>query len=309
MGTLPTGLSPSDLPLADLPLVRGGLALDTAARTEPDLFDRLWDEPGTRVLVLHDGRAPVRGGALRWIDPADTPATLVRAYLGRIAGAARVAVNVGEGSFAEFSARPAQQGTAWSRAREVGAGLPPADSTALVTATALFNWHATHGFCPHCGMPTAVGQAGWVRRCPSCGHTVFPRIEPAVIMTVEDADGRLLLASHGTGPDARFSVLAGFVEPGESLRQAVVREVAEEVGLRVRVSAPLGSQPWPYPLSLMVAFRAETLDDPGRARPDGDEIAQLRWVTRDELPAAGLRLPPAASIAAAMIAAWRAGAR
>ncbi|MCH4250000.1 MAG: NAD(+) diphosphatase [Microbacteriaceae bacterium] len=289
---------------AALPLARGGMDRDAVARTDPALFDRLWAEPGTRVLVLHEGRAPIRGGDLHWISPEEVPNTQIRAYLGRVDGAARVAVSIGEGSFAEFSARPELSGAVWDTVRNCGAELTGTDATALVTATALLHWHETSRFCPACGMPLGVAQGGWVRQCFSCGHIGYPRIEPAVIMAVETGD-RLLLASHqaSTDPSARFSVLAGFVEPGETLEQAVARETAEEVGLRVDAVHYLASQSWPYPLSLMVAFRATALAPIG-LRPDGEEILQARWVSREELRAGALRLPGPASVARAMIEDW-----
>src|SRR5690606_24374847 len=113
-----------------------------------------------------------------------------------------------------------------------------------------------HGHCARCGARTDVVQAGWVRSCPGCGADHYPRTDPAVIMAVEDPEGRLLLGRQATWPERRFSTLAGFVEPGESLESAVRREVAEETGVQVGAVDYRGSQPWPFPSSLMLGFRA-----------------------------------------------------
>ncbi len=129
-----------------------------------------------------------------------------------------------------------------------------------VTAVALAAWHRSHRCCPRCGTPTVVGHAGWVRHCPTDGRDQYPRTDPAVIMAVVDDDDRLLLGHAATWPERRFSTLAGYVEPGEGLEQAVRREVDEEVGVRIGEVTYRGSQPWPFPASIMLAFV-------GRARP------------------------------------------
>ena len=163
--------------------------------------------------------------------------------------------------------------------------------------------------CPACGAATELEQAGWSRHCPACGRVHFPRTDPAVIVAVTDADGeRLLLGSNAAWPQGRYSCFAGFAEAGESLESAVQREVEEEAGVPVADAVYQGSQPWPYPRSLMLGFRAVTADSDA-ARPDGEEIVDVRWFTRDEIAAAlagegGITLPGPASIAHRLITQW-----
>ncbi|MDH2429811.1 NAD(+) diphosphatase [Sphaerisporangium sp. TRM90804] len=190
--------------------------------------------------------------------------------------------------------------------RRAGAALGDRDAGLLVNAVALEAWHTTHEHCPRCGARTTVVAGGHMRVCPDDGSQHFPRVDPAVIMLVRDADDRCLLARGPQWPEGRFSVLAGFVESGESLEQAVAREVLEEVGVTVAATRYLGSQPWPFPRSLMLGFFAEATST--RITLDGDEIAEAMWVTREELRAAvesgEIRLPPGVSIARRLIETW-----
>jgi NAD+ diphosphatase len=164
--------------------------------------------------------------------------------------------------------------------RQVGADLSDRDATVFATALALANWHAGHTHCPRCGSPTEPVQAGWLRRCPRDGSEHYPRTDVAVIMSVVDDRDRLLLARGAGWGAGRFSVLAGFLEPGESLAAAVAREVHEEVGLQVHDVEYLGDQPWPFPNSLMVGFTARA--DGAELRLQESEIAEARWFTRQE---------------------------
>jgi NAD+ diphosphatase len=194
--------------------------------------------------------------------------------------------------------------------RQAGPLLGDRDAGLFTHAVALANWHATHTHCPRCGAVTVAILAGHARRCPVDGSEHFPRVDPAVIMLVTDDNDRCLLARNRAWPARRVSILAGFVEPGESLEQAVSREVGEETGLRVGGLRYVGSQPWPMPRSLMLGFVA-------RARGaqeivvDGDEIAEARWFTREELLAAvstrEVLLPPPVSIAHQIIVSWYGG--
>ncbi|MEN9752537.1 MAG: hypothetical protein RL670_228, partial [Actinomycetota bacterium] len=172
----------------------------------------------------------------------------------------------------------------------------------------LANWHESHTFCASCGSVTVVEQGGWARRCLKDGKELFPRTDPAIIVSVLDADERILLGSQGSWEENRWSVLAGFVEPGESLSHAVEREVWEEAGVRVVEPKFLGSQAWPYPYSLMVGFTARVAADFDITQtiPDGLEIAKLRWFSRQELlaEAGELHLPGRLSIARALIEHW-----
>ena len=167
------------------------------------------------------------------------------------------------------------------------------------------NWHAVAGYCSRCGSPTEPIMAGHARRCESEGSEHFPRLDPAVIMLVTDPDDRCLLARNVGWPARRFSVLAGFVEPGESAEQAVAREVHEEVGVAVSSVRYAGSQPWPLPHNLMLAFRAEAV---GTSTTDGDEIAEAGWYSRYDLAraiAAGeMLMPPSLAVSRWLIETW-----
>jgi len=184
--------------------------------------------------------------------------------------------------------------------------LSDAEAQAAVAAVALATWHATSGFCGVCGALSQVTDGGWSRLCPVCHTQHFPRMDPAVIVALTDGDDRLLLGSQSTW-GRRSSVFAGFVMAGESLEQAIHREVAEETGLAVTDIKYFGSQPWPFPRSLMLAFTA-FVDNPEALHIDHNEIDRARWFTRDELRAAiaqgDLELPPSISIAHKMITGW-----
>lgn len=296
----------------ELPLSRSALDRDHAARERDGLLDELWADAATRVLTVFDGQAllastgdgePARL-ALLPTDAIARPALVV--YLGRTvdaspwvpAGTPIVAAQLEDaGQLAEAD---------WVDLRRVGARLADLDAGLFTEAVAILNWHASHPFSPRTGEPTAVSHAGWVRVDAVSGAQVFPRTDPAVIVAVHDADDRILLGANAMWESNRFSLLAGFVEPGESLESAVLREVAEEAGVRVRDPRYLGSQPWPFPASLMLGFEAWT--DDSAPTPDGAEIVALRWFTRDELVGqaeAGLvRLPGPSSIARAIIERW-----
>ena len=178
-----------------------------------------------------------------------------------------------------------------------------------VVAVALVNWHQTSPHCGCCGALTQVMAGGLVRHCPACGRDRFPRSDPAIIVAVLDDVDRLLLGHQKVWPTGRMSVLAGFVSAGESLEQAVHREVGEESGLRLSAVRYVGSQPWPFPRSLMLGFVARATGT--QIEVDGLEIEHARWFTRDQLAAAEaageVGLPGSASIAHGLISAWRNG--
>jgi NAD+ diphosphatase len=165
-------------------------------------------------------------------------------------------------------------------------------------AIQIINWERTHRFCGRCGSPTETVTGERSKRCPKCGLSNYPRLSPAIIIAItkQTEDGpRILLARNHRFPSGRYSVIAGFVEPGESLEECAHREVAEEVGLRIRNLRYFGSQPWPFPNSLMVAFIAEYAE--GEIVPEVGEIADARWFAPDDLP----QVPPRASIARRLI--------
>jgi NAD+ diphosphatase len=277
----------------------------------------LLDDPRTRLVVLHEGRAlGTAEGALALVDPevvrVDPEAAV---FLGRArtasgdleAGAAVLALAVSEPDAGTLGADGA-----WLDLRRVGALLEPRDAGLFTQALALANWHGTAAFSPATGEPTTVAQAGWVRVDPSTGRENYPRTDPAVIVAVLDDDDRILLGSNVEWDVGRFSLLAGFVEPGESLEAAVIREIFEEAGVVVADPEYRGSQPWPFPASLMLGFEARIAPGTSREpRPDGTELRELRWFTRDELAsdaeAGRVLLPGHASIARAIIEDWFGG--
>jgi len=202
---------------------------------------------------------------------------------------------------------------AWFDLRSLAIQLGDLDVGLACTLVALGNWHRSHPRSPRTGEPTQPVAGGWVRRDPTVGSEHFPRPAPAVIMAVihtsDDGTERILLGSNAAWPENRYSILAGFVEPGETLERAVVREVYEESGVRCTAPRYLGSQPWPFPCSLMLGFSAEALSD--ELRPDGDEMSEVRWFTRAELRAAvesgDVQIPGEVSIAGQIVSAWLAG--
>ncbi|WP_205629179.1 NAD(+) diphosphatase [Jiangella muralis] len=277
------------------PLALSRSTVDRAAdrRLDAAWVDALWADGRTRVLLVGEGTVPVDDGGLRFVAPADAPDG-DRFLLGLDGDVAYVAVHVAE--------KPDGGATL----REVGAVLGDRDAGLAVHAVALANWHATHRFCPRCGAPTRAEQGGHVRVCEADGSQHFPRTDPAVIVLVVDEKERCLLGRSAAWPGRRFSTLAGFVEPGETPEHAVVRELYEEVGVRITSCRYAGAQPWPFPSSLMLGYYATAAGE--EPVPDGEEIAEARWFSRDELTAAmrdGDVLPPSGiSIARKLVEGW-----
>ncbi|MFE5410532.1 NAD(+) diphosphatase [Microbacterium sp. NPDC056569] len=291
------------------PLARPGLDRAADERLTPGLIETAKTDAATRVLVIVGDSAPLAApDALQWHAPADVPDGAEWAFLGRAddGGALLTAVFASQDDV--LFAAPA----GWAGLRTVGALLSAQDAGAFVEALSLGRWLVDSPFCPACGTRTNLGDAGWSRRCPNCGRQHFPRTDPAVIVAITSADDPdlLLLGSNALWGADRFSCFAGFVEAGESLESAVRREVAEESGIHVATVTYRGSQAWPYPRSLMVGFLAQSRDD-AAARADGEEIAAIRWFTRDEIGRAlagdgDVVLPGRASIAHRLISDWHA---
>jgi NAD+ diphosphatase len=191
--------------------------------------------------------------------------------------------------------------------RAAAASLPHADAGLAAHAAALVNWHRRHRHCSVCGAPSVIADGGIVRRCPSCGTDHHPRTDPVVIMLVTDGD-RVLLGRQPTWPPGRYSALAGFVEPGESLEEAVAREVHEEAGVEVGPPEYLASQPWPFPSSLMLGFMAPWVS--GEPRRIDAELEDVRWFSRADVAAAveeresPLGVPPRFAIARRLLEEW-----
>jgi NAD+ diphosphatase len=188
--------------------------------------------------------------------------------------------------------------------------LAPGEAATYAAARSVIDWHVRHGFCAKCGSATAVFRGGWARKCPACGAEHFPRVDPVVIMIAEH-DGRALLGRGKGWPPGRYSALAGFLEPGESIEEAVAREIAEEAGVRVGRVRYIASQPWPFPSSLMIACVAEAEDD--AITLDVNELEDAMWVPR-EMVRAVLRgeegpflPPPPYAIAHTLLSVWAQG--
>jgi NAD+ diphosphatase len=291
---------------ARLPLARFEIDRDNLSRPRENLFEELWAEPATRVLAVTNGTAPVTEDrtAVRLLPAASVARDGLLVYLGRAevdGGVAAIVARVTDPEEAE------QIGGDWANLRDVAHRLNDQDAALFAEAVAITNWHASHAFSPRTGTATVPTMGGWVRVDPDTGVEVFPRTDPAIIVGITDAADRLLLGSNALWEHNRYSLLAGFVEPGESLEAAVMREVFEESGVRVTNPRYLGSQPWPFPASLMLGFTA-TVEDTwqGSIVPDGEEILDLRWFSRDELTASlgDILLPGPSSIARAILEHW-----
>ncbi|MEO9221366.1 MAG: NAD(+) diphosphatase [Mycobacteriaceae bacterium] len=290
-------------------LSRGALRRDELVRADAAGLRARWMDAR---LIRADprGRVAARDGALVRVaatelgpDPVDAAV-----LLGQDAGTDVWAVSV------PFLPTPDGRRAETVELRMDGAGLEATDAALLATATALLGWHAKAGFCATCGAPTEAELAGWARRCVRNGHEEYPRTDPAVICLVHDGADQVLLGRQPTWPPGRFSVLAGFVEAGESLEACVHREIGEEVGVAVTDVRYLGSQPWPFPRSIMLGFQATADPSQPVVARDG-EIAEAHWFSRNDVRAAlasgdwngdelPLRLPGSVSIARGMLESW-----
>jgi NAD+ diphosphatase len=298
--------------LPPLVLSRGEVDRSGLLRNDEAWLAAAWANPQTRVLVVQKGQAVIRlagdGAELAFVTPDEAPDG-VRFLLGvapdgiiyfGVDGPLPDPAALGPGDQPGAEVRPAPL-------REAGPLLSNRDAGLLTHAIALANFHDTHHFCPRCGEPSEPVSSGHARRCTVEGTDEFPRVDPAMIVLVTDPADRCLLARNAAWPPTRVSILAGFVEAGESAEQAVVREVGEEVGIVVDRVRYLGSQPWPMPQSLMLGFRAEAAAGQD-LRTDDDEITEAHWFSRAELGAAiangTIRLPAPVSIAHQIIRSW-----
>ena len=290
------------------------LAHDPASqrREDPVWLAAAWER--ALVLVLRPDLTvgvddTVDGPRLRLVTASEAPAAASRIFLGEHAGSPLFAVTVtdSDDENSRDDQRPAvvADEVRWAGLREIGADLDGLGAGLLTVAVALTQWHSRHPRCPQCGEPTVVDRAGWARRCRNDGSEHFPRVDPAVIMLVHDGGDRCVLGRQASWPAGRYSILAGFVEPGESAEAAVAREVAEESGLTVTDVRYVASQPWPFPSSLMFGFQARVTGDP-TIHVDGKELEDARWFTRDQIRRRdGLgALPPPVSIAHRIITDW-----
>jgi len=227
-------------------------------------------------------------------------------YLGEFRGRATFAVGLDEPTLDRHTAAHGptlEEAAEFQDLRAVGSLLPQEEAGLLAYARALVYWRAKHRYCGACGQPMRPRDAGHVMACraPGCGHESFPRIDPAIIVLVSDGE-RALLGRQASWPPGRYSTLAGFVEPGESLEDAVIREMHEEAGVMVTDIRYHSSQPWPFPASLMLGFTAEGSDGEPVARDN--ELEDVRWFSREQVRRGDILLPPAESISRRLITHW-----
>lgn len=290
--------------LAELQSVQGVFDRDAATRLDESLLNAAWAEDRAVVLRIQAGpKIPLsETGDLSKLDllPVKGSRVADHMYVGRLNGCPVFATRYAEDDGYE------EPTGGWGHPFFVGDTLEPVELELVIVALAIANWNASSQFSNRDGSPTESLHGGWMR-VDEHGGEHFPRTDPAVIVLVEH-DNKLLLGSNAMWESGRFSLLAGFVEAGESAEQAVAREVFEESGVRVEEIQYLASQPWPFPRSLMLGYRAKLAigENPLNLQPDPTEISELRWFTRDELrnPAPDLLLPGSISIARQMLDLW-----
>jgi NAD+ diphosphatase len=278
-----------------------GARLDrvTARRRDAGWVAERLADPESRAVVLAETAVLVDASALALVE---LPPLLERGaeplLLGVQDGGALFAVDADTLDSAALA--PAELVSV----RDIAPRLAQDEGGLIAYAASLLNWHRRHRFCSVCGSPSRIEEAGLLRRCPACGSEHHPRTDPVVIMLVTDGD-RMLLGRRPPWPQGRYSCLAGFVEPGESLEAAVAREVLEESAVVVGAVHYRLSQPWPFPLSLMLGFEAVYAS--GDPRVADDELEDVAWFTRDQVESGTPLLPPPFTIARRLIDGWLAG--
>ena len=292
------------LPLASEAVDRSG-----ELRLKPDELAKLWKS--ARILHFASGKFRVKPNFELDFQSADQIATLrndanfahgEELFLGIDNGISYFAWCSDAADFESFETLENYQ-----TLRTLGDYLSQLEMGLAIHSQAIANWHHTHQFCARCGAPTLSANGGSLRKCSSDGSEHYPRTDGAVIVLVKDNQDRVLLGRQKIWPERRFSCFAGFVEPGESFEQTVLREVFEESAIRLDSITYLGSQPWPFPASIMISFSGIALN-PESAKADGEEIEEIRWFTRDQMREAivdkSLTLPPGMSVARKMIEFW-----
>ncbi|HEU0309717.1 MAG TPA: NAD(+) diphosphatase [Sphingomicrobium sp.] len=283
------------MPLPPKPFFSGdGLDRADHLRADGAAIDALRGDAAALMLVWENGAPAIdQDGKLQWEA---------------IGGDSQLFLGLNHGT-PRFSSLPEGDAPIDARAHfQLLSLLGDDEAPTFAAALSLANWHRRHGYCAVCGQPTEPNRGGWSRHCPSCGAEHYPRVDPVVIMLAEH-DGRLLLGRQPHYPPGRYSALAGFVEPGESIEAAVTRELKEEAGISACNVRYVASQPWPFPSSLMIGAHAEAIDDV--LTIDRNELDDARWFSRDEVvaalahdPAAPFQAPPRSAIARTLLEGW-----
>ncbi len=276
-------------------IVFSGAALDRAPtlRRDPLWLEAQRADPAARAVLMSERGVWIGDGGLAFERPG--------------AEAVFLGLMEGEPVFADYVEDRGPERGRPAGLREAATELPATEAALAAYAGSLLAWHRRHRFCANCGAATEPRDGGHERICPSCGAHHFPRTDPVVIVRVSDGADALLLGRQARWPEGRFSLLAGYVEPGETLEEAVRREVLEEAGVALGSVSYVASQPWPFPSSLMLGFSADA--ERGDPTPGDDELAEVGWFERAELEAAArgdgpLMLAPPYSIARRLIDAW-----
>jgi len=271
-----------------------------ALRRDPAALAQAFADPQSRFVPIWEAQCLIRDGAGARLSRAE-----LAAYLPPAGRAIFLGIEAGRHLFAvPLETRDAPVGLGdFGGLRDLITRVPRQDAGLLGYARAMTNWHRQHRHCGVCGSPSRSEEGGFVLACTdtACGHRSFPRLDPAIIVLAH-RDEHCLLGRQATWPADRFSTIAGFVEPGESLEDAVRREVAEETNVRVTHCHYVASQPWPFPASLMIGFHALAASEDIRTN-DG-ELAEARWLRRADLASGSFVLPPRASVAYELIEAW-----
>ena len=261
---------------------------------------------GGELIVLKNG-GEIHQPAFTVAEARTLAPTTETVFLGLYDGAARFGIGIGQESAEALKARN-DLFIIDLRSIAIRGLVEPDHLPPIAEAKALLHWHARHRFCPNCGAPTNLVQGGWKRDCPACKVEHFPRTDPVSIMLAVQGD-RCVLGRSGRFAATMWSCLAGFIEPGEAIEDAVRREVLEEVGIKCGRVAYMASQPWPFPTSLMIGCHAEALSS--EITMDREELVDARWFSKDECAAMlmrthpdGLTCPPPVAIAHHIIRAW-----
>ena len=293
--------------LANLVLARSHIDRAGHLRNDSDKLDQLWKD--AKIILLIKDRVHATDTELIFHQAKEISGNGERYFLGTDLAQSTTHERDGTGQsyFAWHTQEEILGDEDLRTLRQIGSELSDAQAALATHSIALAHWHDSHPRCSRCGAATKSDLGGAVRVCESDGSQHHPRTDPAVIVLVKDEDDRILLGRQASWAPGRFSNFAGFVEPGESFEQCVLREVEEESGLLVHSVRYLGSQPWPFPASIMIAYEATT-SDVSTARPDGEEIVEIKWFTRESLKSAvhsgEISLPARISVSRRMINYW-----